>query len=530
MTNYEEYGLQFDGSSKRKRKKQIINEIKKQLGFYFSDSNLVKDRFLRVLIEKDSQGFVLLDTIEHFGRIADMNCPRSLLIKSIKFIPDLELNADETCVRRTTPINYNYSGDDRTIYIENLPQKMDHKRLEQALSKYGTITHISLPRFKNNKEFKGFGFIEFEKVEEAEKALEGLGWEDEGNKTVKREQKLECKPEKLELTSFEFPCQKSGSSESMNPPTSLSILKSEPVTPSTGTPDVSSASTPDVHSETELSKDGKDDQQKKKRRRRRSSICLSELKTPDCVNNKKRDPLLLVNSSQNTGQPLTNSARKRKRTSLETVSPVNSNKVRRVLNVSSASVGSESDNQKQETSDAELKKQLKIVKAKRRKKKNQKLKKKSELQDIRVFPKLKWMELKVMYKNLQKQQIAEIKHDLGMKSRLSDKQTIRLQGVENESDDVIRGLFTESVVSVIRHSNSVYIRFTTNPDSYKTADLPGHVTLYQITDSERNAISRLLANSAAKRYEEATKKRKLRGYAKVIKKCSAKDQTSQGAS
>ena len=55
---------------------------------------------------------------------------------------------------------------------ENLPQKMDHKRLEQALSKYGTITHISLPRFKNNKEFKGFGFIEFQKVEEAEKALQ----------------------------------------------------------------------------------------------------------------------------------------------------------------------------------------------------------------------------------------------------------------------------------------------------------------------------------------------------------------------
>ena len=61
------------------------------------------------------------------------------------------------------------------IFIqENLPQKMDHKRLEQALSKYGTIAHISLPRFKNNKEFKGFGFIEFEKVEEAEKALEVL--------------------------------------------------------------------------------------------------------------------------------------------------------------------------------------------------------------------------------------------------------------------------------------------------------------------------------------------------------------------
>ena len=31
MTNYEEYGLQFAGGSKRKRKKQVINEIKKQV-------------------------------------------------------------------------------------------------------------------------------------------------------------------------------------------------------------------------------------------------------------------------------------------------------------------------------------------------------------------------------------------------------------------------------------------------------------------------------------------------------------------
>lgn len=87
-----------------------------------------------------------------------------------------------------------------------------------------------------------------------------------------------------------------------------------------------------------------------------------------------------------------------------------------MLNVSSTSFGScsESDS-KQETSDVDLKKQLKIVKAKRRKKRRQKMKKKSELLDIRVFPKEKWNELKVMYKQLQKQQITAIKRDLGMK-------------------------------------------------------------------------------------------------------------------
>lgn len=96
--------------------------------------------------------------------------------------------------------------------------------------------------------------------------------------------------------------------------------------------------------------------------------------------------------------------------------------VRRVLSISlsesdKTDMPPECEPKKQplDTSDAELKKQLQIVKAKRRKKKKQKLKKKCELQDIRVFPKLKWMELKTVYKQLQKQQISAIKRDLGMK-------------------------------------------------------------------------------------------------------------------
>ena len=36
-----------------------------------------------------------------------------------------------------------------------------------------------------------------------------------------------------------------------------------------------------------------------------------------------------------------------------------------------------------------------------------------QLQDIRVFPKLKWMELKTVYKRVQKQQISVVKGDLG---------------------------------------------------------------------------------------------------------------------
>ena len=66
---------------------------------------------------------VQLEKIESFGRIAEMNCPKSLLIKSITFLSDLELNSDRTRVRRKTPLNYDYSADDRTIYIVSLVEK-----------------------------------------------------------------------------------------------------------------------------------------------------------------------------------------------------------------------------------------------------------------------------------------------------------------------------------------------------------------------------------------------------------------------
>lgn len=38
----------------RKRKKQLFNQIRQQIEFYFSDANLSKDRFLKKLMEKDS--------------------------------------------------------------------------------------------------------------------------------------------------------------------------------------------------------------------------------------------------------------------------------------------------------------------------------------------------------------------------------------------------------------------------------------------------------------------------------------------
>lgn len=63
----------------------------------------------------------------------------------------------------------------RTIYIENLPEKIREQDLAEIYRKYGKILRIGLPKIETKNEEvinKGFAFIEFESSEEAQKSIE----------------------------------------------------------------------------------------------------------------------------------------------------------------------------------------------------------------------------------------------------------------------------------------------------------------------------------------------------------------------
>ena len=134
--------------NKRKRKKHLITELKKQVSFYFSDSNLSKDKYLRDMIQQDVNGYVSVNQISSFNKvnntkysaqmlkspsdqlggyapqiisrplikpsqILEISSDEKLLLRAISEIPWLEFSADEQSVRRSTPINYLYCADDR---------------------------------------------------------------------------------------------------------------------------------------------------------------------------------------------------------------------------------------------------------------------------------------------------------------------------------------------------------------------------------------------------------------------------------
>ena len=53
-----------------------------------------------------------------------------------------------------------------------MPKDVTHSWIERVFTKCGNVVYISIPRYKSSGDSKGFAFVEFETVEQAQKAIE----------------------------------------------------------------------------------------------------------------------------------------------------------------------------------------------------------------------------------------------------------------------------------------------------------------------------------------------------------------------
>ncbi|XP_014360764.2 la-related protein 7 [Papilio machaon] len=152
----------------RHRKRQLYDNIIKQMEFYFSDANLSKDRYLNELVNKDP--YVPISEFLKFNKINSMTQEITDIAKALSHSTFLELSEDKLKVKRKTPL-LPYDVDARTVYVESIPVKATQDWLKKVFSNYGHVAYISLPKFRNTQRIKGFGFIEFEKPQEAQKCI-----------------------------------------------------------------------------------------------------------------------------------------------------------------------------------------------------------------------------------------------------------------------------------------------------------------------------------------------------------------------
>ncbi|XP_018546199.1 la-related protein 7 [Lates calcarifer] len=160
---------------KRSRVKQLLGDVKKQVEFWFGDVNLHKDRFLRKLIDESDDGYVDISVLASFNRMKKLTTDTKLIARALKNSSVVEVNLEGNKVRRQLPVgDIPNDTDSRTVYVELLPKDVTHSWIERVFTKCGNVVYVSIPRYKSSGDSKGFAFVEFEKEEQAQKAIEML--------------------------------------------------------------------------------------------------------------------------------------------------------------------------------------------------------------------------------------------------------------------------------------------------------------------------------------------------------------------
>lgn len=160
---------------KRSRVKQLLSDVQKQVEFWFGDVNLHKDRFLKKLIDESHDGYVDISVLTTFSRMQKLTTDTKLIARALRNSTLVETNLEGTKIRRQVPIGSPPRDvDNRTVYVELLPKDVTHSWIERVFSKCGNVVYVSIPRYSTSRDSKGFAFVEFEKEEQAQKAIEML--------------------------------------------------------------------------------------------------------------------------------------------------------------------------------------------------------------------------------------------------------------------------------------------------------------------------------------------------------------------
>ena len=71
------------------------------------------------------------------------------------------------------------------LYVGNLNFNLTEDELRQVFEEYGEVSSVKIITDKFSGRSKGFGFVEFEKEEDSNKAIEELNGMDVGGRNIK---------------------------------------------------------------------------------------------------------------------------------------------------------------------------------------------------------------------------------------------------------------------------------------------------------------------------------------------------------
>lgn len=157
---------------------ELKAKIAKQIDYYFSDINLIKDKFMKEQLEKN-ENCVKLSVLATFSRLAQLTKDEDVIIDALKGYESdyMELEAEKKVIRRKKPLpnreEFQKELDTRTVHISGFPDSVKFDDLHRYCSRYGEVESLSMRQHYKTKQFKGCIHVVFKTQSDAKKVLEG---------------------------------------------------------------------------------------------------------------------------------------------------------------------------------------------------------------------------------------------------------------------------------------------------------------------------------------------------------------------
>ncbi|KAI9270337.1 hypothetical protein BDA99DRAFT_501505 [Phascolomyces articulosus] len=186
-------------------------KIRKQVDFYFSDSNFPFDKFLYFLSKKNSEGWIPLETVAGFKKMKMITEDQEQVVSALRSGDSdlVELNEAGDHIRRTKPlVEQNFVS--RSIYAKGFPlvdegaeKPIDalielQDKIEEFFQEHGKVLAVRLRKTDARPSvFKGSVYIEFDNISTAEEvAAKSLQYEGKDLLLKTKRQYLDEKSEK----------------------------------------------------------------------------------------------------------------------------------------------------------------------------------------------------------------------------------------------------------------------------------------------------------------------------------------------
>ena len=125
---------------------ELRERIVKQVEWYFSDENLLKDSFLMKHINRNKQGYVSLKLVASLRKVKTLTKDWQAVLVSVRDSSLLALNDEETKIRRIAPApKVDYSHVSRTIIVTNYPDSDPTIHdIEKQFGRFGDVTLVRM--------------------------------------------------------------------------------------------------------------------------------------------------------------------------------------------------------------------------------------------------------------------------------------------------------------------------------------------------------------------------------------------------